>query len=745
MSVDDMTHPDAGPVHADRDVLERGETGTYAGDLAVVGQVAAEIARAADEIRGVSARLTATVSRLGLAGARGRAARSALAAQRALLRAVVSPRGLGYALTGGRLGATAERIGGWTGQESLAVMVAVTSLRLRIAAVAEAHPECMTDPALHRLIQAVSADKSLQAARALREIVKDRGIQQTLTRIAPIFIELLAVNALLDENPANDESGWAIAAGRSITSEPLLGVSVNAVCRWDVGDGSAEPVELAPAERAKLSEAGTVNGFLRNIAIVGNTGRVLIQRIQGPDGVERYAVHIPGMQCGMPRNDSPQDMVGAWRNTLMNESPYTRAVAKAIEHFGVPDKAEIAVIGHSEGGAAAMNLAQEPAFHERYSLTHVIAIGAPVDFKKPPPHVFVATITNQHDLIPSLDGQGPGSPFHFHPDWYVVDYTDSTHEFPVCHNAWHYLDNLEYDLHEAREHINASLAPYQGTVTAAQAYRLFDEVRSPDGFPFLTVATSLTETASGPVEMPVRCSDGTAVNAFFHADADAARELLAGTGLAPALLGGRAVVAVLPRAYRKTSIGAFQEVGVAVVVHDPWRPRPLLVWPELLRRGDRRGSGLRVLDLAMGPGGAPGLAAGSAVAPGLAREVWGYPAFPAQVGVALSGNVLTVDVREEGRPVMELAGRLGPWTPGPELDLVTYSRKDGATLRSLVDTRGAQRLHLVSGLRLRASGDHPMAERLRVLGLDGTRPFLVLATDRLQARLGAGAPVTLPA
>ncbi|GII91875.1 acetoacetate decarboxylase family protein [Sinosporangium siamense] len=727
------------PHHADANLVEAGESGTYIGDLETVGAVAAEIAKAADEIRGVATRLTATIARFGLATASMRSARSGLAAQRALLRAAVSGRGLGHAFTGGKIGASAGRVGGWVGRESLAVMVAVTSLRLRIAAVAKAHPECHTDPAVRRLIDAVSNDRSIEAMRALRRLIKDRGVQDALTRIAPIYIELLAINALLDENPSNDESGWSIAAGRPITSEPLLGVSVNAVCRWDVGDGSAQRVDLTPAELGKLSHEGTVNGFLRNIAVVGNTGRIYMQEFEGPDGVNRYVALIPGMQCGMPRNDSPQDLVGAWRNTLMNESPYTRAVAKAIEDFGVPDGAEIAVVGHSEGGAAAMNLAQDPAFHERFTLTHAIAIGSPVDFKKPPSHVFVATITNQHDIIPSLDGQGPGSPFHFHPDWYVVDYTDTTHEFPVCHGAWHYLDNLEYDLHEARDHINAALAAYQGTVVRGQAYRVFDEVRSPEGFPFLHVATSPTETAEGSVDMPVRCSDGTAVTAFFHADARVARELLTGTGLRPALIGGGAVVVVLPRAYRQSSVGAFQETAVAIVVHDPWRPRPLLVWTELLRRADRRRSGLRVLDLAMD----------NPVAPGLAYEIWGYPAFPSQVtvetgGSGFTGRTIAVSVRDGGRPVMELSGRLGPWLPFPELDVVTYSTRGDTTLRSLVDTHGMLRLHPFTGVRLRATGEHPMADRLRALGLSGARPFLVLSTDRMQARLGAGAPVVLP-
>jgi hypothetical protein len=44
-------------------------------------------------------------------------------------------------------------------------------------------------------------------------------------------------------------------------------------------------------------------------------------------------------------------------------------------------------------------------------------------------------------------------------------------------------------------------------------------------------------------------------------------------------------------------------------------------------------------------------------------------------------------------------------------------------------------------LKVSASSAHPMAERLRRLGLDGARPFCVSRSDALQLRLNAGAAI----
>ncbi|WP_424533297.1 hypothetical protein ACOZ38_23345 [Sphaerisporangium viridialbum] len=696
---------------------------------------ARELAEIGAAIQETSAHATAALADGAVLGALWRAPAEGYRAQRALLRAVTDRRGLGYAVAGGRLGGLAARAGGMVGAESLAVLILATSLRLRIAAVTEDHPELAGDPLMGRLIEAVGAARDIQSLRALRALLKDRGAVRTLSGLAPVFGEVLALRALLDENPLNDTAAWLIATGGGYaTADPITGMSNRAIAVLDTGEGAARRVELDASEAARLTSHGSLLGFLRNIGVVGTTGRMLIQSLTGPDGVVRHVVQVPGMRPGRPDNDTPQDLLGAFSSAVLDSGPYSRALVKAIDDSGIPSGAEIALIGHSAGGAAIMNLAQDPAFCARYTVTHAVAIGSPVDFKRPAdPRTWVASVTNQHDIIPTLDGQGAGGCFDLHPGWYVVDYSDATHLFPICHSIEHYTANIADDLPEARDRIDQALTPYRGPVTRSQAYLLFDHVPYPEGFPFLTVPTYRAATPDGEIELPIRCQDGAALTAYFAVDPGAAAALLEGTGLGPAVqVAGRALVAVHASSNRRTSIGAYREVSLGIVVHDPWRATSLRVWPDLFRRARRRRSGSGLL------GSVVDTEAVSAVPP----EVWGCEPALADLRIELTARSFRIAAGGPDGGFLSFRGRLGPGIPVRAPDLVGYSRHEGTTLRSCVETRGRGRVHPAPRGRLVVGqAAHPMAGHLRALGLDGARPLLCLSALANQTLRGAGVPV----
>ncbi|MER7353184.1 hypothetical protein [Nonomuraea dietziae] len=675
-------------------------------------------------VREASAHATAALTGRATLAAMPRALTVACLTHSALLRALTNPDGLGCAFSGGRIAGVAAKFGAMAGAESLAVRILATSLRLRIAAVALDHPELVADPMLGRLIEAAAADRDLEAVRALRALLKDRGAVRALSQLAPVFGEVLALRALLDENPLNDDAAWLIATGKGFANaDPITGMSNRAVAVLDKGEGAARRVRV----EGSLGREGSLLAFLGNIAELGTTGRVLIQSVEGPDGVVRHVVQAPGMRAGRPDNDSPQDLLGAFSSAVLDSSPYSRALSRAVEDYGLPEGAEVALIGHSAGGAAIMNLAQDAGFCARHTVTHVVAVGAPVDFKRPAdPRTWVASVTNQHDIIPTLDGQGAGGCFELHPDWYVVDYFDSTHLFPLCHSIEHYLANLVADLPEERGRIDTALSAYRGPVVREQAYLLFDRAPHPEGFPFLTVPTRMEEG----VELPVRCQDGSALTAWFGADPAAADLLLEGTGFGQAVrAGGRALVVVHAAWNRRSSLGAYRELHLGVVVADPWRSRSLLVWPDLLRGADRRRSGLHL--------------AGSVVdaerVAGAASLVWGGEPYVLPVGFGLAGG--SVDVEVGG--LLRLRGRLGPWAPVGESDLVGYVSGQAATLRACVRTRGWARLHPAPSARLAvARSAHPLAVRLSELGLDGARPLLCVTAPRRQSLTDTAVPLS---
>ncbi|GAA5037541.1 hypothetical protein GCM10023259_001160 [Thermocatellispora tengchongensis] len=543
---------------------------------------ARELVEVAVTIREAAAHATAALTDPAVLAGLPRAPVAGLRAQGALARAVTHGSGLGYAPAGGRLATVAARLGALAGAESLAVRVLATSLRLRIAAVALDHPELTTDPALVRLIEAAAADRDLEAVRALRALLRDRGAVGALSALAPVFGEVLALRALLDENPLNDAAAWLIATGGGYaTADPITGISNRIIAVLDRGEGGARRVEPGPAESGRLSSHGSLLGFLGDISVIGTTGRVLLRSVEGPDGVIRHVVQAPGMRAGRLDADSPQDLLGAFSSAVLDSSPYSRALARAVADYGIPPGAEIALIGHSAGGAAVLNLAQDREFCARYRVTHAVAVGSPVDFKRPAdPRTWVAAVTNQHDIIPTLDGQGAGACAGLHPGWYVVDYADPTHLFPLCHSIDRYIGNLAHDLPEAREHIDERLTPYRGRIVRTQAYRLFD-VEAPESAaePVYSV-----ELPGGAVEVPVRCRDGAAVTACFAADPEAAARAVRGTGLGPPVrVPGGALVTVHAAWHRRGGLGEFRELHLTIGVPGPRRS------PGPPGRADRRG------------------------------------------------------------------------------------------------------------------------------------------------------------
>ncbi|QYC40259.1 hypothetical protein Nocox_13210 [Nonomuraea coxensis DSM 45129] len=695
---------------------------------------ARELVDIALTIQDAAAHATAALADGALLRALPQAPSAAGPAYRALLRATTNGQGLGCALTGGGpLTTAAAKAGAVLGAESLAVRVLATSLRLRVAAVALAHPELTGDPMLARLIDAAAADRDLEAVRALRALLKDRGAVRALSQLAPVFGEVLALRALLDENPLNDATAWLIATGKGFaTADPITGLSNRAIAVLDTGEGAARRVEPTAAESARLCARGSLLGFLGNISTLGTTGRALIQSVEGPDGVIRHVLQAPGMRAGRPDGESPQDLLGAFSSAVLASSPYSRALAEAVADYGLPPGAELALVGHSAGGAAVMNLAQDPGFCARHTVTHVVAVGSPVDFKRPAdPRTWVASVTNQHDIIPTLDGQGAGTCFDPPPGWYVVDYGDSTHLFPQCHSIDHYRANLAGDLPEAREHIDERLTPFRGPVVRSQAYLLFDRPPDPDEFPFLTVPTRAVDSPEGAVELPIRVRDGDALTAYFAARPAVADGLLEGTGLGPAVrVAGRALVAVHAAWNRHTSAGGYGELQVGVVVAGPSGRRSRSpVWPGLLRAADLRRSGSFLV----------GSAVDATIVHALGPRLWGGETSLMPVELRLGARSAHVTAG----PVLTLRGRLGPGLPLSDPGLVGYTRGAGGVLRSCVRTRGRARLHAAPPMRLAVEprSAHPLAGRLRELGLDGARPLLCLSATTRQALRDAAVPV----
>lgn len=249
--------------------------------------------------------------------------------------------------------------------------------------------------------------------------------------------------------------------------------------------------------------------------------------------------------------------------------------------------------------------------------------------------------------------------------------------------------------------------------------------------PFFQYPRTPVTTSAGQVEMPILYFDNSQWMCLFWADLAAAKTLVA-QGLEVLSFGGKALVGVAFYEYRGSSIGAYNEVGVAIACVPKGVAAPR--WPllSLLRHPDHNVVGLYIIDLPVTTVAA--CAAG--------REIWNYPKFVTPISYQMQGKHFSGAVQhpEGGADILRLSGKAGLGLPYNVIDLVLYSTHQGQRLRTNVNTRGRAQAALGGSVRLRLSAtEHPMAQRLAKLGLDGKKPFAVIYTDKLQLRLNSGA------
>lgn len=257
--------------------------------------------------------------------------------------------------------------------------------------------------------------------------------------------------------------------------------------------------------------------------------------------------------------------------------------------------------------------------------------------------------------------------------------------------------------------------------------------------PFFVCPRTTLPTSAGEVDFPILYLDASLLVAGFWVDADAAAACLAGQELRLAMtLGARAMIMLAFYNYRVTTVGSYNEVGIAIPVVPAGAP-PGTRWLQALRDVDspQRDLGYYVVHLPVT----------TAAANAAGREAWGLPKFVTPIDFTLQGRDVAMCVRDPDQPTLasaaicELGGRMGPGVPGPSIGVVLYSQLKGQKLRASVNVRGGGDLHLPGSLRLSVGASaHPMAQTLRQLGLDGARPVWLSATHRFQSRLNLGRP-----
>ena len=113
----------------------------------------------------------------------------------------------------------------------------------------------------------------------------------------------------------------------------------------------------------------------------------------------RYVVYIPGTQAWGPKSgtnplDLASDLSAISKTGLAGSE---RAVALAMEQAGIKSDSKVLLVGHSQGGVVAANLAT------RYAGSKVLTFGAPLGQLTDRLTVSTLSVEHKGDIVPRLD------------------------------------------------------------------------------------------------------------------------------------------------------------------------------------------------------------------------------------------------------------------------------------------------------------------------------------------------------
>jgi hypothetical protein len=246
------------------------------------------------------------------------------------------------------------------------------------------------------------------------------------------------------------------------------------------------------------------------------------------------------------------------------------------------------------------------------------------------------------------------------------------------------------------------------------------------------ISTRTIQTSRGPVELPVFCSAGSAVAAFFMCDYGKAAQKLEGTGLYPVEFSkGKALATLGLFEYRESTLGPYNEGFLMIAVSPQPKMSFLAKRLQFFINAKNRKLGFYTLDLPISE--KLPLVAG--------REIWGVPKFLADISLDFSDDRFTGEVlmNAKGEKILSLESSFNKGIPFTFLDSMVYSNHQDSILKIISNFNCSVRIFKDKEARLIAGPiDHPMAHNLRDLGLDGETPFLLQSADKIQFILNDG-------
>jgi hypothetical protein len=245
---------------------------------------------------------------------------------------------------------------------------------------------------------------------------------------------------------------------------------------------------------------------------------------------------------------------------------------------------------------------------------------------------------------------------------------------------------------------------------------------SPTSF-FDGIEQSPVSTSAGSCDLPILYRDGAVLGLMYRVAPELVEPLIPDRDtFEPFTLMGKAIVQLVVFEYRDTSIGPYNEVALAVEIQR--RGSSPSTWGALVDARSQPDYGSTFLNLPVT----------TAAACAAGREIWGYLKYVVEIDTSFT----TEKVHAVQRGEFELEVGPASWLETDGIPFVLMSRKDGRTVRTIVETGHRLKWGGAGSVKLKLLGAGPTADNLRALGLDAKTPSFVWRSYAMRSILPAG-------
>ncbi|MCK5906464.1 MAG: acetoacetate decarboxylase family protein [Flavobacteriales bacterium] len=255
---------------------------------------------------------------------------------------------------------------------------------------------------------------------------------------------------------------------------------------------------------------------------------------------------------------------------------------------------------------------------------------------------------------------------------------------------------------------------------------------------FFDIKQEIISTDHGDVSLPIFYFDSSSIMFSYFVDEADAKIILNGTGLKPTLFfGNKAMVLLVFFEYRDSSIGVYNEVGLATLGYPENNKKPICPILNFIKSGKNWNIGGYVNNLPVS----------TEIANAAGRKIWSLPKFRTEIPFNLTKSTFNGAVKDpdSGEDIFTIEGNIGKLGVGSlfnGIDLVLYSNHEEKLLKTVVDTKGKSWYGVNSNFKLKVgNSNHVMANNLKQLKLDTKKPVFTIVSRDTKSILPLGETV----